>query len=62
VKILMIAMLGIVLLSGCAKKAGMTTSKIVLMSGNTTMGSALNNGFIFYGKNSDGKTFLRKVD
>jgi hypothetical protein len=52
-------------LVSCSKPAGTTSSKIKLVSGKAFSGllaTKANNGLVLYGKSSDGKSFLKRVD
>jgi len=51
------------LLSSCAQKHGMTTSKIKIVSGNlqVLLDSKLNNELVLFGKSTDGKSFTKSI-
>lgn len=57
----------IILAVSCANKQNTTTSKIKLFGAGafsleSNIGTKANNGLILYGKSSDGKSFMRKID
>jgi hypothetical protein len=61
-----VILLGLTILASCSKHAGMTTSKVKLFGGNLATTSSVlsfaSNGLIFYGQNSNGKSFAQKID
>lgn len=66
-KLNVIILFMVVLLASCTKKVGMTSSKIKLFGSNafstgSTLETLANNGLIFYGTSTDGKTFSKRID
>ncbi len=50
-------------LASCSHKAGVTSSKIKIISGNlqALLSTKANNGLLLFGKSSDGKTFTKAI-
>jgi hypothetical protein len=54
----------LIFILSCSKQAGHTTSKIKIISGNAftnILSTKANNGLIFYGKSTDGKSFTKEL-